>query len=331
MLFLPQVDYRNRIALAKRKCYNTFVMGSIFTLSIIQTALELGGIYSLVALALFISFSILNIADLSTDGCFTLGCAVCASVTLMGHPILGLFAAMGAGVCSGFVTAFLQTRLGIESILAGIVVNTGLYTINIAVMGFASNMNLFNCETIFSMAKEGIGGSWYKLIVVLLIVAVVGVILTMFLGTRLGLSIRATGNNDAMVRASSINPGNMITVGLCVSSSLTALSGAVLAQYQKSCDINLGTGMVTIALASLIIGETLIGKGSMLRRIVGVVLGSCLYRLIVAIALRLSLPAEALKLVSAIIVAVALAIPYLKTRIAFQRQKALAKAENERN
>ena len=104
-------------------------MGSIITLSIVQSALELGFIYALVALALFISFSILNIADLSTDGCFTLGCAVCASVTLAGHPVLGLLAAMAAGVCSGFVTAFLQTRLGIQSILAGIIVNTGLYTI----------------------------------------------------------------------------------------------------------------------------------------------------------------------------------------------------------
>ena len=118
-------------------------MGSVITLSIVQNALELGLIYALVALALFLSFSILDIADLSTDGCFTLGCAVCASVTLAGHPLLALPAAMGAGVCSGFVTAFLQTKLGIRSILAGIIVNTGLYTINIAVMGFASNLNLF--------------------------------------------------------------------------------------------------------------------------------------------------------------------------------------------
>ena len=132
-------------------------MSSIFTLSIVQSALELGFIYSLVALALFISFTILNIADLSTDGCFTLGCAVGAMVTLAGHPVLALFAAMGAGVCSGFITAFLQTRMGIESILAGIIVNTGLYTINIAVMGFASNVNLFGCDTIFSLAKETIG------------------------------------------------------------------------------------------------------------------------------------------------------------------------------
>ena len=120
-------------------------MSSFFSMSILQSALELGFIYSLVALALFVSFSILNIADLSTDGCFTLGCAVCAMVTIAGYPVLALFAALFAGVCSGFLTAFLQTRMGIESILAGIIVNTGLYTINIAVMGFSSNVNLFNC------------------------------------------------------------------------------------------------------------------------------------------------------------------------------------------
>ena len=299
-------------------------MSSIFTLSIVQSDLELGFIYSLVALALFISFTILNIADLSTDGCFTLGCAVGAMVTLAGHPVLALFAAMGAGVCSGFITAFLQTRMGIESILAGIIVNTGLYTINIAVMGFASNVNLFGCDTIFSLAKETIGGSFYKIIVVAIVVAAVALILSWFLGTRLGLSIRATGDNPDMVKASSINPGFMITVGLCVANSLTGLSGALLAQYQKSCDINLGTGMVTIALASLIIGESIIGKGSILKRVCGVVLGSCLYRFLVAVALRLNVPAECLKLVSAIIVAVAIAFPYLKKRVAFSRQKSIA-------
>lgn len=299
-------------------------MSSIFTLSIVQSALELGFIYSLVALALFISFTILNIADLSTDGCFTLGCAVGAMVTLAGHSVLALFAAMGAGVCSGFITAFLQTRMGIESILAGIIVNTGLYTINIAVMGFASNVNLFGCDTIFSLAKETIGGSFYKIIVVAIVVAAVALILSWFLGTRLGLSIRATGDNPDMVKASSINPGFMITVGLCVANSLTGLSGALLAQYQKSCDINLGTGMVTIALASLIIGESIIGKGSILKRVCGVVLGSCLYRFLVAVALRLNVPAECLKLVSAIIVAVAIAFPYLKKRAAFTRQKSIA-------
>ena len=298
-------------------------MSTIFSLSILQSALELGCIYALVALALFLSFSILNIADLSTDGCFTLGCAVGAVVTLLGHPVLALFAAMGAGVCSGFVTAFLQTRMGVPSILAGIIVNTGLYTVNIAVMGFSSNVNLFACDTVFSLAKEKLPYSWYadwyKLLIVLVIVIVIGVILSLFLNTRLGLSIRATGDNEDMVRASSINPLFMITVGLCVANALTALSGAILGQYQKSCDINLGTGMVTIALASLIIGETLVGKGGMCKKITGVIFGSCLYRFIVALALRLNVPAEALKLVSAVIVATAISFPYLKEKYTFYK------------
>lgn len=304
-------------------------MGSIITLPIIQSALELGFIYSLVALALFISFSILDIADLSTDGCFTLGCAVCAMFTIAGHPILGLFAACFAGVCSGFVTAFLQTKMGVPSILAGIIVNTGLYTVNIMVMGFASNVNLFGVDSIFTWGKEAIDSTWYKLILVAGIVVVVAVLVGLFLNTRLGLSIRATGDNPDMVRASSINTKLMITIGLCVANALTGLSGGLLAQYNKSCDINLGTGMVTIALASLIIGETLMGKGSIKKRIFGVVLGSCLYRFIIAIALRLDVPAESLKLVSAIIVAAAIAFPYLKEQMAFGKNKKIAKVENQ--
>lgn len=310
-------------------------MASIFTLSIVQSALELGCIYSLVALALFISFSILNIADLSTDGCFTLGCAVGAVVTLAGHPFLALFAAMGAGILSGFITAFLQTRMGVPSILAGIIVNTGLYTVNIAVMGFSSTVNLFACDTIFSLAKGRIDAGWYndwyKFLIVLVIVILIGILLVAFLNTRLGLSIRATGDNEHMVRASSINPLFMITVGLCVANALTALSGAILGQYQKSCDINLGTGMVTIALASLIIGEAIIGKGGIWKKVAGVILGSCLYRFIVAVALRMSVPAEALKLVSALIVAIAISFPYLKEKAAFYRQKSASMRMNKKD
>ncbi|MBP3727741.1 MAG: ABC transporter permease [Pseudobutyrivibrio sp.] len=301
-------------------------MSSIFTVSIFMSALELGCIYALVALALFISFTILNIADLTTDGCFTLGCAVGAMVSLAGHPFLALIAAMVAGVCAGFVTAFLQTRLGVESILAGIIVNTGLYTINIAVMGFSSIANLFGCDTVFSLGKDTLGntfiGDWYKVVIVIAILLVIALLLWWFLGTTLGMSIRATGDNADMVKSSSINPTLTITVGLCIANSLTGLSGALIAQYQKSADINIGTGMVTIALASLIIGQTLIGnKGSTLRRILGTILGSVLYRFIVAIALRLSVPAEALKLVSAIIVAVAIATPYVKRKLSLKKRE----------
>lgn len=300
-------------------------LASIFTVSTAQTALELGCIYALVSLALFLSYTILNIADLSTDGCFTLGCAVCCQVTLLGHPILGLIAAMLAGVMSGYITAFLQTRLGVESILAGIIVNTGLYTVNLAVMGFSSTLSIFKCENIFSMAKASLGlvvGDWYKLILAAVIVLAVGFLLVAFLKTRLGLSIRATGDSPDMIKASSVNPAFTITVGLCISGALTALSGAVLAQYQKSCDINLGTGMVTVALASLIIGQTIVGKGGMMRKMLGAIIGSCLYRLIVAVALRLDVPAECMKLVSALIVAIAIGSPALKAYIAKQKNRA---------
>ena len=303
------------------------MLASIFSLNVIQTALELGCIYALVALALFLSYSILNIADLSTDGCFTLGCAVACQVALTGHPFLALLAAMAAGVCSGFITAFLQTRLGVESIMAGIIVNTGLYTINLAVMGFSSTMSLVKTDTVFSIAKSALSftGGGYKLVLAAAVIAVG------FLGTRLGLSIRATGDNAAMVRASSINPAFTITVGLCISGALTALSGGLLAQYQKSCDINVGTGMVTIALASLIIGETLVGKRTMVRRVLGVVFGSCLYRFIVAVALRFNVPAAAMKLVSAIIVAVAISMPAIREKIAFEKRRSAARqARKER-
>ena len=301
-------------------------MGSILSLPVVTSALELGFIYALVALALFISYSILNIADLSTDGCFTLGCAVGAQVAIMGHPVLALFAAMAAGVCSGYIMSALQTKLGVEPILAGIIVNTGLYTVNLAVMGFSSNLSIFKSDTVYSLCKDIFGSTWYKLIVSVIIVVLVCLIIAWFLRTRIGLSIRATGDNADMVRASSINPGFTITVGLCISGSLTALSGCLIGQYQKTCDINLGTGMVTIALASLIIGETLVGKQSMGRRIAGVILGSCLYRFAIAIALRLHIPAECLKLVSAVIVAVAIASPYLKRQISFQKKRRAAAA-----
>ena len=283
--------------------------------AIIFSALELGCIYALVALALFLSFRVLNIADMTTDGAFTLGCAVSATFAVAGHPILGLPAAMLAGACAGSVTAFLQTKLSIPSILAGIITNTGLYTVNLAVMGFSSNVNMMKAATVFSMVQPVFGKTFYKLVPEAILIACVVILLALFLKTRLGLSIRATGDNPDMVRASSINTGFTITVGLCVSNSLTALSGAVLAQYQKTADINLGTGMVIIGLASLIIGETLLPKGKTWLKILGAVLGSIVYRFIIAIALRMDLPSECLKLISAVIVALAIGLPAIKASL----------------
>ena len=279
--------------------------------AVIMSALELGCVYALVALALFLSFRVLNIADMTTDGSFTLGCAVSATVAVAGHPWLALPAAMLAGAAAGSITALLQTKMRIPSILAGIITNTGLYTVNLAVMGFSSNVNMLKSDTVFTLLKPWFG-SFFKLIPAAILALVVAVLLILFLKTRLGLSIRATGDNADMVRASSINTAFTVTIGLCISNSLTALSGAVLAQYQKTADINLGTGMVIIGLASLIIGETLLPKGKLSVKILATVLGSILYRFIIAIALRLNLPSECLKLISACIVALAIGLPALK-------------------
>lgn len=287
-------------------------------LSLGQTALELGLIYSLTVLALFLSYSMLNVCDLSTDGCFTLGASVGAVVAISGHPFLSIFAAMLAGVCSGFVTAFLQTRMGVESLLAGIIVNTGLYSVNIAVMGGSSLLNMNKTTTVFTMGKNVLASTPWKdkqvLVIAVLMVALVIVLLTCFLRTRLGLAIRATGNNPDMVRSSSINPVFTTTVGLCVANAFTALSGCLLSQSQKSVSIDIGSGVVTIALASLLIGNTFMGKGSIWKRAIGVVLGSIIFRLVYAVALRLNMPAFMLKLVSSIIVIMAISGPYLRSR-----------------
>ena len=299
----------------------------MFTVATVLNALELGFIYALVAMALFLSFRVLNIADMTTDGAFTLGGAVAATAAVAGHPFLGLPLAMLAGAAAGFITAFLQTKLAVPSILAGIITNTGLYTVNLAVMGFSSNVPMLKTKTVFTAAQGIFGESApYKLIVAALVTVVVCALLIAFLGTRLGLSIRATGDNPDMVRASSLNTAFTITVGLCIANAMTALSGAVLAQYQRSADINLGTGMVVIGLASLIIGETLVGKRTMLRRSLGVVFGSCLYRFIVAVALRFNVPAAAMKLVSAIIVAVAISMPAIREHFAFEKRRHAARA-----
>ena len=213
-------------------------------LSLGETALKLGLICSLTVLALFLSYSMLNVCDLSTDGCFTLGAAVGAAVAVSGHPFLSIFAAMAAGICSGFVTAILQTKLGVDSLLAGIIVNTALYSVNIAVMGGSSLINMNRTETVFSMMKETLKSTSLKgrgdIVVAFIAVAIVIVFLVFFLRTRLGLAIRATGNNADMVKSSSINPVFTTIVGLCVANSFTALSGCLLSQSQKSVDINIG-------------------------------------------------------------------------------------------
>ena len=290
-----------------------------------QTALELGLISSLTVLALFLSYSMLNVCDLSTDGCFTLGATVGAVVAIAGHPWLSLLAAMLAGVTSGFIVAVLQTKMGINSLLAGIIVNTALYSVNIGVMHNASVLNMFQTVTVFTKVKDALAGtalaSFSKMLIALIAVALVVVFLSLFLRTRIGLAIRATGDNPAMVRSSSINPVVTTIIGLCISNSFTALSGCLLAQANKSVNIDIGAGMVTIALASLLIGGVFAGKGKIPLRACGAVLGAIIFRLVYTIALRFNMPAFMLKFVSSVIVIIAIAGPYLKQQFPMLKRR----------
>ena len=281
-------------------------------ISILKTSIELGLICSLTSLSLFLSYKMLGVCDLSTDGCFTLGATVGASIALLGHPYLSIVMAILAGMLSGLITSFLQTKMKIESLLAGIIVNTALYSINIWIMNGSSLLNLNKTETVFTLIKTI--SSNYKIITGLLFVLLVLFFLNYFLKTRIGLSIRATGDNLKMAKSSSINTDLMIIVGISLSGSISALSGCLLGFYQKSVSIDMGDGMLTIALASLLIGYSLYNKRNILINSIFVVLGSIVFRIIYMLALRLNMPAYMLKLVSAIIVIFAIYLPYLKKR-----------------
>lgn len=281
-------------------------------INILKTSIELGLICSLTSLSLFLSYKMLGVCDLSTDGCFTLGATVGASIALLGHPYLSIITAILAGVLSGLVTSFLQTKMKIESLLAGIIVNTALYSINIWIMKGSSLLNLNKTDTVFTLAKTF--STNYKIVVSLLFVLLVLLFLNYFLKTRIGLSIRATGDNLKMAKSSSIDTDLMIIIGLSLSGGISALSGCLLGFYQKSVSIDMGDGMLTIALASLLIGYSLCNKKNISTNSIFVVLGSIIFRIIYMLALRLNMPAYMLKLVSAIIVIFAIYLPYLKKR-----------------
>ena len=216
--------------------------------------------------------------------------------------------------------------MGVPSILAGIITNTGLYTVNFFAMGRGSNASLLRADTIFTQFKGLLGlEGWSGTVLSVLITAAAGILLYLFLGTRLGLSIRATGDNRDMVRASSVNPAYTINVGLCVSNALTALSGAVVGQYQKTVDINMGTGIVVIGLACLIIGETVLGRRTIGKGILAVMVGAVIYRFIYAIVLYTKVvPVECLKLFIALVVALAIAAPTIKAGVGLEKRRLTA-------
>lgn len=295
---------------------------------LLRGAAEQGFLYSLVALGLYLSFRTLNIADMTTDGSFTLGAACCATMTIAGHPLLGLLAGALAGALAGLVTALLQTKLRIQPILAGIVTMTALYSINLKAMGGQSNVPLLRTETAFTLFARLLPrplAPFSRLILCAIASVLVSAALLLFLRTRLGLSVRATGDNPTMVSASSINPSYTVTVGLCIANAIIALSGALLAQYQLFSEITMGTGMVVIGLASLIIGEVLTDllfkNPTVPVRIAGAIAGAVLYRVIIAAALSASVSASDLKLVSAVIVAAAISAPAILDAVRLNRMR----------
>lgn len=293
-------------------------------LGILQTTLELGALYAFVSIALFISYRLLDIADLTTDGSFVLGMAISVSCAFAGHPIIGILLGMLAGGAAGYITAFLQTRMGVLSIISGIITSTGLYTVNLFVMGWSSQISLLKQTTVFSMLKKtNIGGSWYASIFVIVLLVVCMILLRLFLSTRLGLSLRATGDNRAMVTASSVNVKNMITLGLVMANMLVGLSGALVGQFNKTSDINAGTGIVVVGLACLIIGESLIhGRKSLSRNLIACFVGNVVYRMIYAVILQTKIiNVQSLKLVTAVIVALAVAAPTIKKELSFHMRK----------
>ncbi|MDD3364926.1 MAG: ABC transporter permease [Syntrophomonas sp.] len=298
------------------------------TLMAFQGSVELGIIYAIMALGVFISFRTLNIPDLTVDGSFVLGAAFSAVMCSSGQPLLGIVVAFIAGCLAGCITALLHTKLKIQPLLAGILVMLALYSVNLKVMGNRANIPLLNKTTIFSVLQSTTVGAYSQLIISSIILLVVLLLLVWFLKTKLGFVLRATGDNDQMVRALGVNTDFLIVLGLALANGLVALTGAMIAQYQSFVDVGMGIGMVIIGLASVIIGEVIFGTNSLLRRLIAVILGAILYRLVIAFALELGMPPTDLKLVSALIVALALAMPVIKERLVRLKKRRSAMDNN---
>lgn len=286
-------------------------MGLLLSL---QGAIGQGILWGIMAIGIYLTFRILDIADLSVDGSFATGGAVCAVSIIHGiHPIVAILFATIAGFIAGFITGFLHTKCKMPAILAGILTQLALYSINLRIMG-KSNIPLLQSSTIFkSLVKlTGLTSNWITIIIGLICSTLVIIIIYWFLGTEYGSVIRATGNNENMVKANGVNTDNTKLLGLMISNGLVALSGALVTQQQSVADVKMGTGAIVIGLASIVIGEVIFGKKADFKlRLVSIVVGSIIYRIIVALVLQMGLNTDDLKLLTALIVAIALTVPVL--------------------
>ena len=290
-------------------------------MKLIIGSLQLGLLYGILALGIYISFRILSVPDLTTEGSFAFGLSVSAAVTAMGHPILAIPAAMLAGALAGGITGILQTIFMVHPILAGIITMSGLYSVNLFIMGGASNLSLVRIDTIFKLIP-GLSKQDTQTALSFVACLLALVLLILFFRTHIGMCIRAVGDNDEMVRASSINVDACKVLAFCLSNAVIALSGALIAQYQGYADISSSSGILVIGLASVIIGEAVFGRRSVTIGFISSVVGSLIYRIIIALATKYSpLPAYMLKLLSAIIVGFALSLPAIRLRASIRRQK----------
>ena len=286
-------------------------------MSLLVGAITIGLILALLALGIFISFKIFNFADITAEGSITLGASIAAALIVAGvEPVTATIIAMFGGFVAGALTGIIHTKFNINGLLSGILVMTALYSINLHIMG-KSNLPLLSEDTIITKI-EALNLMANKemtiLLSTLLIVSVFGIVLYLFLKTNLGTAMRATGNNPQMIRALGVNTNHMIILGLAIANALIALSGAILAQFQGFADVQMGIGMLVWGLASVIIGEAVIGDKSIGSLIVGAVLGSLIFRLLVAIALRWGMNPNDLKLITAIFVFIALVLPGLSKK-----------------
>lgn len=287
-------------------------------------SLQLGLIYGFLAIGIYISFRIMNIPDLTAEGSFTFGLVVSAVLADAGHPLLGILLGFLAGGVAGVVTGALNVYLRIPAILAGILTMSGLYSINLLTMDSKANLTLIGTDTIFSLTAPFFGDDldMAKTLVNVILVALTIFLIYTFFKTRIGLSIRATGDNEYMVRASSINISITKILALALSNAIIALSGAILAQYQQFADISSGVGMLVVGLASVIIGEAFLGQRGILCGLCAALLGSIIYRLLIALAYQTNIfPSAAFRLISAVIVTIALAIPAVKQLLDMSRKR----------
>lgn len=297
-------------------------------LDLVLSTVSQGLLWAIMALGVFLTFRVLDIADLSVEGTFPLGAAVAATLIDAGHSVwFAMLIALIAGCIGGTVTALLTTKLKIPALLSGILTMIGLYSVNLMIMGKA-NVPLLRAETVFTLTEDlfGVSSVVATLIVGLIATTVVGVILYWFFGTVLGTAIRATGCNPQMARAQGINTNVMVILGLLISNGLVALSGALVAQSNGFADVGMGTGTIVIGLASVIIGEVLFGTRSFKNWLISVVLGSVVYRAVIAIVLELGMPPNDLKLFTAVLVAIALSLPLIKNKFAIMKRSEEADA-----